>query len=181
MNTGIVFINGAGLNSTVWDKLKSRLQHPVLTVDFPNRNGGKHANASLTFDDYVNKVVSEIKDQRQENFVLVTHSIGACVGLKAAQAFGNALKGFVAISSVVPKSGQSFASALPFPQKLLLPLLLTLFGTKPPTNRRRPRFAMIFLRRSRRKSSTNSHRKQSRCTQQRLRMICRRQVVFTSG
>lgn len=54
------------------------------------------------------------------------------MGLKAAQQFRNALKGFVAISSVVPKSGQSFVSALPFPQKLLLPLMLTLFGTKPP-------------------------------------------------
>src|SRR5690606_8274684 len=73
-----------------------------------------------------------IADWGNHHFILVAHSIGALVGLKVAERFRERLKGFVAIGSVVPKSGRSFASSMPFPQNLLLPILLSLFGTKPP-------------------------------------------------
>ncbi len=129
---GIVFINGAGLNSSIWNDLKIEIENPILSIDFPNRKLKNNPNAKLTFDDYVNKAKTEIKHWQKNNFIIVAHSIGACVGLKVAEQFKNELKGFVAIGSVVPKSGQSFVSSLPFPQKLLLPILLTLFGTKPP-------------------------------------------------
>lgn len=129
---GIVFINGAGLNSSLWNDLKGKFQNPVLTIEFPNRKSESNLNAKLTFDEYVTKSTTEIKNWQKENFIIVAHSIGAFIGLKVAEQFKNELKGFVAISSVIPNSGQSFVSSLPFPQKLLLPILLTLFGTKPP-------------------------------------------------
>lgn len=130
--TGLVFINGAGLNSSIWADIKMKIHNPVLAIDFPNRKSNGNLNAKLTLDDYVNKAVTEIKNWQQDSFVLVTHSIGACVGLKVAEQFKKELKGFVAVSSVIPKSGKSFVSSLPFPQKLLLPILLSVFGTKPP-------------------------------------------------
>ncbi|MCH8496525.1 MAG: alpha/beta hydrolase [Balneolales bacterium] len=133
-NIGIVFINGAGLNSSIWDVVREKIHHPILAIDFPNRKAAGKSNASLTFDDYVIKTASEIQNWHCNSFVLVTHSIGACVGLKVAEQFKNQLKGFVAIGSVIPKSGQSFASTLPFPQKVLLPILMSLFGTKPPAS-----------------------------------------------
>ena len=129
---GIAFINGAGLNSSIWNNLKQKIDNPILSIDFPNRKSKGNANAKLTFDDYLNTVAKEIKQWQKDNFIIVAHSIGACVGLKIAEQFKNELRGFVAIGSVVPKSGQSFASSLPFPQKFLLPILLSLFGTKPP-------------------------------------------------
>ena len=129
---GIVFINGAGLSSSIWDDLKQKIDNPILSIDFPNRKPNDISNAKLTFDNYVNIATSEIKKWQNDNFIIVAHSIGACVGLKVAEHFKSELKGFVAMSSVIPKSGQSFVSSLPFPQKLLLPILLTLFGTKPP-------------------------------------------------
>jgi len=46
--------------------------------------------------------------------------------------FAEKVVGFVAISSAVPTNGNSFISCLPFPQSLLMPLMLNLFGTKPP-------------------------------------------------
>lgn len=133
-NIGIVFIYGAGLNSSVWDELQEKIPNPTLVIEFPNRKVPGKPNASLTFDDYVNKTASEINNWDCNNFILVTHSIGACVGLKVSNQFKDRLKGFVAIGSIVPKSGQSFASALPFPQKVLLPILMSLFGTKPPVS-----------------------------------------------
>lgn len=131
---GIVFINGAGLNSSVWNDLKQIIDNPVLCIDFPNRKSNDNPNAKLTFNDYVNSTTSEMKKLLKGNFIIVAHSIGACVGLKVAEQFKNELKGFVAISSVIPKSGKSFVSSLPFPQKILFPILLSVFGTKPPDN-----------------------------------------------
>ena len=129
---GVVFLNGAGLNSSIWNDLKGKIPNPILLINFPNRKTEGNLNAKLTFDNYVNGAVTEVKSWGHSHFIIVAHSIGACVGLKVAEQFKKELVGFVAISSVIPESGQSFVSSLPFPQKLLLPILMTLFGTKPP-------------------------------------------------
>lgn len=129
---GIVLINGAGLNSSVWNTLKQKIDNPVLSIEFPNRMTDGKSNKKLTFDDYINTAIAEIKNWRKDDFIIVAHSIGACVGLTVAEHFKKELQGFIAIGSVIPKSGQSFVSSLPLPQRLLLPILLTLFGTKPP-------------------------------------------------
>jgi pimeloyl-ACP methyl ester carboxylesterase len=129
---GIVLINGAGLNSSIWDDLKGEINFPVLAVEFPNRKANGQENTKLSFDDYVNTTIGQIEKWNTDNFIIVAHSIGACVGLKVAARFNSELKGFVAVSSVVPRNGHSFASSLPFPQNVLLPVMLRLFGTKPP-------------------------------------------------
>ncbi|MGZ5244517.1 MAG: alpha/beta fold hydrolase [Bacteroidia bacterium] len=131
-NIGIALIHGAGLNSSVWDELKKEIDFPTLAIDFPNRKTDGKANGKLTFDDYVNTTIEQIKNWDANNFILVAHSIGACVGLKVAEHFKKELKGFVVLSSVIPTNGNSFASTLPFPQKLILPIILSLLGTKPP-------------------------------------------------
>ena len=129
---GIVLIHGAGLNSSIWDELKREINQPILTIDFPNRKIGDNANQNLTFDDYVNTTIEQLKSWNKDSLIIVAHSIGACVGLRIATHLKNELKGFVAIGSVIPINGNSFASSLPFPQRLILPLILKLFGTKPP-------------------------------------------------
>lgn len=131
-NIGLVLIHGAGLNSSIWDELKSEINQPLLTIDFPNRKISDNANQTLTFDDYINSTIEQIKKWNTNNFIIVAHSIGACVGLKVAEQFKNELKGFVAIGSVIPTNGNSFVSSLTFPQKMIMPIILKLFGTKPP-------------------------------------------------
>lgn len=131
-NIGIVLIHGAGLNSSIWDGLKSEINQTLLTIDFPNRKISDNANQTLTFDDYVNSTIEQIKNWNADNFIIVAHSIGACVRLEVAEQFKNELKGFVAIGSVIPTNGKSFVSSLPFPQKMIMPIILKLFGTKPP-------------------------------------------------
>lgn len=127
-----MLIHGAGLNSSIWDELKSEINQTFLTIDFPNRKISDNANQTLTFDDYVNSTIEQIKKWDTKNFIIVAHSIGACVGLKVAEQFKNELKGFVAIGSVIPTNGSSFISSLAFPQKMIMPIILKLFGTKPP-------------------------------------------------
>ena len=131
-NTGIVFIHGAGLNSSIWDELKREINHPILTIDFPNRKINDSANQNLTFDDYVNTTIEQLKNWNKDSLIIVAHSIGACVALNVATHLKNELKGFVAVGAVIPIHGNSFASSLPFPQRLILPIILKLFGTKPP-------------------------------------------------
>ncbi len=131
-NIAIVFIHGAGLNSSIWNDLIKESTASTLTIDFLNKKSeGKEIN-KLTFDDYVYAAKKQIENWEKDSFIIVAHSIGACVGLKVANHFKKELKGFVAIASVIPLNGNSFASSLPFPQKFLLPIILRLFGTKPP-------------------------------------------------
>lgn len=131
-NIGIAFIHGAGLNSSIWDDLISEINFPTLAIEFPNKNPESKVNDMLTFDDYVSDAIIQIKKWKKDNFIIVAHSIGAFVGLKVASHFKNELKGFVAIGAVIPTNGNSFVSSLPYPQKLVMPVILKLFGTKPP-------------------------------------------------
>ncbi|MCC5931364.1 MAG: alpha/beta hydrolase [Cyclobacteriaceae bacterium] len=130
-NIGIVLIHGAGLNSSIWVDLIGKINFPCLSIDFPNKKTDERSTDKVTFDDYVNAATDQIKHWNKSHFIIVAHSIGACVGLKVASNFKNELKGFVAIGSVIPKSGNSFISSLPFPQKLIMPIILRLLGTKP--------------------------------------------------
>jgi pimeloyl-ACP methyl ester carboxylesterase len=130
---GIVFIYGAGLGSFIWDGLKPLIENPVLTIEFPNRGVDEKTNVNLTFDDYKKLAIEQIEKWDIDNFVIVTHSIGGCIGLSLTDYFSEKVVGFVAISSSVPINGNSYISCLPFPQSLLMPLILNLFGTKPPS------------------------------------------------
>lgn len=129
---GIVLIHGAGLGSFIWDDLIPLIKNPVLTIEFPNRGVDDKANVNQTFDDYKNSAIEQIVKWNMDNFVIVTHSIGGCVGLSLTDYFAQKVVGFVGISSALPTNGNSFISCLPFPQSLLMPLILKLFGTKPP-------------------------------------------------
>ncbi|MDR7131448.1 pimeloyl-ACP methyl ester carboxylesterase [Algoriphagus sp. 4150] len=131
-NIGIVFIHGAGLNASIWADLIKEINIPTLTIDFPNKKTNSKAIDMMTFDDYVSAAVNQIKNWKVEHFIIVAHSIGAFVGLKVANQFKTELRGFVAVGSIIPINGNSFVSSLPFPQKLIMPVILRLFGTKPP-------------------------------------------------
>lgn len=129
---GIVCLHGAGLNSSIWSNFANEIKSKVLAVDFPNRMKSDNANKDLTFVDYVASVSEQIENWDNKDFVIVAHSIGACVALKVAERFKDRIKGFIAIASIIPQNGNSFASTLPFPQNFLTPIMLTVLGTKPP-------------------------------------------------
>jgi pimeloyl-ACP methyl ester carboxylesterase len=128
----IVFIHGAGLGSFIWNDVKAHLKYPSLATDFPNRNKGDKANRKLHFDDYCKSVIEQAEKVKTSQLVLVTHSIGGCVGLKVAEHFGSRVAGFAAITAVIPENGRSFVSCMPFPLKIIMPALLKIAGTKPP-------------------------------------------------
>lgn len=65
--------------------------------------------------------------------LLVAHSAGGVVAAEAARlAAPGQVVGVVAVAAVIPAGAGSFASSMPFPQNIALPLVLRLAGTRPP-------------------------------------------------
>lgn len=130
---GVVLIPGAGLNSWIWDLLTREIHFPSLAVDLPGR--GRHIAVStknLSLSDYVQTAASDIEEFCVEKIVIIAHSIGAVIGLELANRFKNRVAGMVVLSSAVPNVNESYASTMPFPMRMLMPLLLKLAGTLPP-------------------------------------------------
>jgi pimeloyl-ACP methyl ester carboxylesterase len=129
---GIIFVHGAGLGKFIWKDVQPNLNYPSLLIEFPNRNTDSKVNSKLSFEEYVVKAISDAQSFEKEKFIIVTHSIGGLIGLRITEHFKNKIIGFVGIGSTIPKNGKSFVSCLPFPQKLIVPLILKIAGTKPP-------------------------------------------------
>jgi len=131
-NNGIVLIHGAGLGNYVWSEINPHLKYPVLTINFPNRETGGTSNKNTSFEEYMTSAIQQIESWDKDQITIVAHSIGGCLGLKLNDYFQEKLSRFIGISAIIPKSGESFTDCFPFPQKLILPIILKLFGTKPP-------------------------------------------------
>lgn len=129
---GLVLLHGAGLAAFVWDDVVSRLRPRTLPVEFPNRGKGKRANRGLALRDYTTSAAEQVEGWDQGPVVLVAHSIGGCVALELAERLGDRVVAMVGIGAAFPRDGGSFIDCLPFPRKLFMPLLLRLFGTRPP-------------------------------------------------
>ncbi|MEP3209713.1 MAG: alpha/beta hydrolase [Maribacter sp.] len=129
---GILFIHGAGLGNYIWNDLKSNLKYSTLMIEFPNRNTGDKTNSKLSFEDYVTKAISNTASFEKQKVIVITHSIGGLIGLRIAEYLKSKTIGFVGIGSAIPDNGKSFVSCLPFPQRLILPLVMQFAGTKPP-------------------------------------------------
>lgn len=130
--TGILFIHGAGLGKWIWDDVASKQQVPVLSVDLLARNTPKEKLASLSLEAYVSDVMTQVAAWQVDKIIVVAHSLGGVIGLEVATKLGSRLAGFIAVCAAIPKAGHSFVSVLPFPQKIIMPLVLRFVGTKPP-------------------------------------------------
>ncbi len=122
MSTPVMFLSGAGLPSWAWDDVRRALDVESRVADYPRRPGAGLA-------DYAEAVLEQVP---WPSYSLVGHSIGGVVAAEVVSRAGGAVTGVVGVASVVPEPGGSFVSALPFPQRLLLPVILRVFGTKPP-------------------------------------------------
>jgi pimeloyl-ACP methyl ester carboxylesterase len=130
-STGIAFIHGAGLGSWIWKELVPLLDAPALALDFPDRDKTA-ADKHLKLEDYSSRLAKDLRDWSPSRVILVAHSIGGVVGLQTAAKLGDRLSGFVAVAAAIPGNGGSFLSCLPFPGRLVMPVVLRLAGTRPP-------------------------------------------------
>lgn len=131
-SVGFVFIQGAGLDRSIWQPVTEGLDIPYLLVDSPARQqSGKERN-SLSLKDYAACISEQIAKWKVKKFVLVAHSLGGVLAMELAEKLGDRIVGAVAIGAAIPQPGSSFLSVLPAAKRLALRVLLGAFGTKPP-------------------------------------------------
>ncbi|MEH7013819.1 alpha/beta hydrolase [Neobacillus niacini] len=129
---GFVFIQGAGLESQIWETVVSEVKSPVLLVNSPKREGENGLRKSLTLQEYNAYIKRQIEAWQVRKFVIVAHSLGGVLALKIANDLSERLVGFIAIGATIPKNGGSFLSTFPLAKRLLMNVLLSAFGTRPP-------------------------------------------------
>lgn len=129
---GFVFVNGAGLEGQVWNKVVEGFEHPCLLVEFPLRKSTFESRSGLSLEDYVTHMKKQVDEWGTHRFVIVAHSIGGVFAHRLASELTDQLAGIVAVGAAIPKSGGSFLSILPFPQKMIMSIILRMSGTKPP-------------------------------------------------
>lgn len=129
---GFVFIHGAGLEGLVWSKVVEGFDHPCLLAEFPQRKSSLDSRSGLSLGDYVTHMKRQVDDWGIRKIVIVAHSLGGVLALELASLMTDRLAGIVAIGAAIPKNGGSFLSALPFPQRILMSVILRAAGTKPP-------------------------------------------------
>jgi pimeloyl-ACP methyl ester carboxylesterase len=132
MNAGLVFIHGAGLGSFIWTDLKSRLNHPSLAINFPNRGKASKKTQYLSFDDYCERTINQVKKWNMDHLIIVGHSIGGSVGLRVAEYFGEKVIGFAGIGAIIPEGGNSALSCHPLFQRVMMQARMRIAGTRPP-------------------------------------------------
>ena len=120
---GIVFLSGAGLPPWMWDGVRTRI--PDRSTHFGPRPPGAHA----TLADHANAAL-EVADT--DRFVIVAHSAGGMVAAKILGLQPDRVAGLLGVSCVVPKPGASFVGSMPFPNRVVLGLVMRMVGTNPP-------------------------------------------------
>lgn len=118
----ILFLSGAGLSPWIWDDVRREL--PFASVVAP-----RPTVEAPSLRDYAEAAIAAVDD---DTFTVVAHSIGGVVASEILRLAPERVNGVLAVSAVVPRSGESFVSAMPFPNRVILPLALRLGGTRPP-------------------------------------------------
>lgn len=119
----ILFLSGAGLPTWIWDEVSERLSTVSAVAPRPAR----HSDAPLSA--YVEAAVDAAPPGR---FAIVAHSSGGVVGAELARILEDRVSSFLAISAVIPTGTDSFVSAMPVPNRWILPPVMRLAGTRPP-------------------------------------------------
>lgn len=119
----VVLVSGAGLPGWIWDGLRAELgdNNTVVAERAPGGDASiaDHAEAALA-------------GTNEERVLVVAHSVGGVIAQEMLRRAPERVSGVLGLSAAFPRAGQSFAGAMPFPQRVVLPVLLRLAGTRPP-------------------------------------------------
>src|SRR5436190_22640381 len=101
-----VLVHGGGSTGRHWDRVVPLLDGNVLAVDLPGRNGRPADLPTLTVDQEVESVVTDIASWGgDEPIVLVAHSSGGLVVPGVVAALGARLERIVLNAALVPPEG----------------------------------------------------------------------------
>lgn len=118
--TRLLLLHGAGLGSWIWDRVIPELSFPAEAIDLPGRDGESRP-ADVTLQQAIDFVAGKARGYRS---VIVGHSFSAEVAIGVATTYPQHVAAVVLVGGVLPRSGKSFMSLVPFPQRLILGILL---------------------------------------------------------
>src|SRR4051794_16617155 len=101
-----VLIHGGGSTARFWDRVVPLLDQPALAVNLPGRNGRPADFATLSVDDEVASVVSDVAAANVDGrIVIVAHSSGGLVVPGVVAGLGSRVAGVVLNAALVPVEG----------------------------------------------------------------------------
>ncbi len=116
----VVLLHGAGAGAWVWERVEPLIAASSVSLDVPSRS------RDATPTNCAKKIVEALDDRGIDRVVLVMHSLAGVLAGALADRLADRLDGCVYVSAVVPAKGSTFAKAIGFPGRLLLPLLFRL-------------------------------------------------------
>jgi len=123
----IIYLSGAGLMPAIWNDVRAKVTTPGVALTYDR-------SATTTLESATQDILTQIQRLDADQYVIVAHSLSGVVGVELAHALGDKLGGLIAVSATIPAPGKAFVSALPFPQSIMMQLLLRIVGTKPPAS-----------------------------------------------
>lgn len=122
MTTSLLFISGAGIPHWVWKEVQDGIHLPTAIAPRP-------VSGKATVTDYARAALDAVPEG---SVTVVAHSAGGVVASEVVRLAPERVSGLIAVAAVIPATGASFTSSLPFPNRVLLPMILRLAGTRPP-------------------------------------------------
>lgn len=123
----IIYLSGAGLVPVIWDGVRAKVTTPGAALTYDRA-------ATTTLKSAMRDILGQIQKLDADQYVIVAHSLSGVVGVELAKALGDKLGGLIAVSATIPAPGKAFVNTLPFPQNIVMPILLRIVGTKPPAS-----------------------------------------------
>jgi pimeloyl-ACP methyl ester carboxylesterase len=120
---GVLFLSGAGLPPWMWDNVRARV------TDHPTYVGPRPPGADASLGDHATAALDAAESER---VVIVAHSAGGMVAAEIAGQRPDRVAGLLGVSCVVPSPGASFVGSMPFPNRVILGLVMRMLGTRPP-------------------------------------------------
>jgi pimeloyl-ACP methyl ester carboxylesterase len=119
VTTPLLYLSGAGLPAWIWDDVRGVVDHPSSVAEYPKKGSLRDCATSVLA-------------AAPERFIVVAHSLGGVVGSQIVAQAPDRVDGFVGIAASIPRTGQSFVGALPFPNRVIVGVAMRLAGTRPP-------------------------------------------------
>lgn len=105
-----ILVHGAWHGGWCWKKVVPILQsngHKAIAIDLPGHGEDASDIKSITFDDYVTKVV-DVSNATPEKVILVGHSMAGVVIARAAEELGpEKVSKLIFLDAFMPRSGES--------------------------------------------------------------------------
>jgi pimeloyl-ACP methyl ester carboxylesterase len=101
-----VLVHGGGTTARFWDRLLPHLDGPALAVDLPGRNEKAADLATITVDEEVASVITDVRRASIDApIILVAHSSGGLVVPGVVAALGDRIRHVVLSAALIPPEG----------------------------------------------------------------------------